>query len=122
MASPMVTRIKDAADRAWPEVSRALRHTTLSVAEVAGVSDDAIEQVESYVSNHERGTWKRRQICAETVWALARIGRLRTGGEAELLKAAQRLVDGPLRDFDEGELEPEEKQLIAAVRALPGWE
>jgi hypothetical protein len=122
MASQMVSKIKAAADHVWPEVSRALQLTTLRVADLADVTEVAVEQVEAYITGHERGTWKRRAIATETVWALARVGRLRTGEEAAIVQAALGLVDGLLKDIPEGDLEPEETALIQAVRALPSWE
>jgi hypothetical protein len=121
MASSMVRQIKDTSDRVWPEVSRALKQTTLSIVEVAGLAESAVAQVESYTANHERGHWKRRQICNETVWAMAQIGRLRSGEEAAVIQAATELV-AILKEVKLDELEPEEKQLIKAVQSLPGWE
>jgi hypothetical protein len=117
----MVTKIRAATDKVWPEVSRALQLTTLRIAEIAEIADLAVTEVEAYVSGHEQGRWKRRQLCTETVWALARLGHLRTGEEHEIVHAAQALREA-LRSVPDEDLEEEDIRLIKAVDALPSWE
>lgn len=119
-ATALVQQISRAQKDAWPEVLRALDQTTRSTAELAGISEDAIHEIETYAATHDAPR-KRRRICEETVWALARLGWLRTGGERDLALAAIAWEAVPPNADDE-QLAQVEDDLIKAIEALPDYQ
>ena len=80
--SPLTAAVDAATKTVWPEVQRAVEQTFRSMAELAGVEEAALVHVESFVAKNGNGSRRRRTIVGETVWAIARLGLLRTPQDA----------------------------------------
>lgn len=122
MPLPIVTKIGEASKAAWPPVQQAVEVTMRSLAELAEISEEAVPRVEAYVARGASGQVRRRKICEETIWALASIGWLRTGGERDVILAARAVAIG--RDDDtipDDEFMAREDTLITVVNALPEY-
>lgn len=122
MPQPIVERIGKASKDTWPEVTAALAASTRSMAELAGIAETVIPQVEEYVARGNNGTLRRRKVCEETIWVLARLGWLRTGGERNVILAAKSYADtakDPNASDDEYQQQADE--LIAVIDGLPDY-
>lgn len=122
MALPVVEKIGEASRAAWPEVSLAMDTTIRTAYEIAEISDDVVPKVEEYASKGKNGSIRRRKVCEETIWVLARLGWLRTGPEREVILVAKALTDA-LEDHESADVELAdlEDALIASVMALPEY-
>lgn len=120
MPTQLVLKIDAAGKDAWPAVKLAMEVVDRSLQEVSGIAEDAWPRVEHYINNGNEAARKRRKVCEETVWALARLGWLRTGGEREVIEAAMAfvLVD---EDASETEFVTTEQDLVRVVQALPDF-
>lgn len=121
MASPAVQRITEVGQQAWPEVQRALDQMTRSIGELAGLAADVDTEVEIYFAKQEGGGAKRKAIVNETVWVLQRMGLLRSGSEAELVRSAIQVASELQKELPDEEQTPAERRFIKAVNALPDW-
>lgn len=121
MAAPLIVQKISAATRdAWPEVQHAMDQTTRTMIELAELSEDVHHEVETWAARGGNTVRKRRKICEETIWVLARLGWLRTGGERQVVQLAQRLAE---LDYDEQEQAflAVEDELLAAAQAIPTY-
>jgi hypothetical protein len=120
MSSPFVRKIDAATRESWPEVKEALEVVDRSLREISGISEQAWPKVESSIANSGLAFRRRRKVCEQTVWTLARLGWLRTGGERDLAVAAINFVligdDALDETYTEAEME-----LVRAVQALPDY-
>lgn len=117
MASPMVVHIEHARKKVWPEVQRLIDQSTHRIADLAGVEEAAFSYLEEYVATGNNARNRRRVICSETIWALARMGLLRTGQEGDVIAAAKAWASS----WEEGDLNdalPEDLALVKAVSSL----
>lgn len=121
MALPIVEKIGQASRDIWPHVSAALAATMRSVHELAQISDDVAPQVEQYVARAS-GSVRRRKICEEAVWSLARLGWLRTGLERDVILAAKVYADvANDPDASDDEYQAAADELLAVVGSLPDY-
>lgn len=120
--NPKVIKIAEAHKEAWPEVSAAITRTHHTMLELAGIAEQAIPAVEDYVAKGPTGTLRRRKVCEETVWVLASLGWLRTGGERDVVLAAKDVVDS-FNDASKtnDECIAAEDRLVDAVDSLPEY-
>ena len=116
--SPLTAAVDAATKTVWPEVQRAVEQTFRSMAELAGVEEAALVHVESFVAKNGNGSRRRRTIVGETVWAIARLGLLRTPQDAAVIEAAKAWVAG---DGDDVTLIQLDDALCDAVEALPDY-
>lgn len=117
MASPTVTIIGETRAEVWPVVSRIVAGRTQHIAEMAGLDEAAIASVEELAQRYDDGRSRRREICSETIWTMARMGRLRTRGEAELVAAVRAFFDTDPND--DAACAAAEDALYKAFQALP---
>jgi len=123
MASTMTLRIRDVTKEVWPSVQAALDQVTIRVREVAEVAEAAQSQLEEYLASNENAHRKRRAICNETVWAVARLGFLRSAVDAKVIAAARSLVD--LEESDDAtdlQIDNAHDALANAVKLLPSFD
>lgn len=121
MASRAVENIGRVQDKVWPEVQRALDQITRGIKEVAEITDVVDKEVEIYFSKTDGGKSKRRTTVNETVWILQRMGLLRGGQEAELIKAAIDVAKELREELQPDEWTAAERRFIEAVDSLPDW-
>lgn len=121
MASPAVRRITEVGDQVWPEVQRAMDQMQRSVRELAGLTEQVDEEVALYFSKSNGGTPKRKHIVNETVWILQRMGLLRSGQEAEIIRLSTKIAAGLREELAPGEMTPDEKKFVELVDELPDW-
>lgn len=117
MAHPTISVITDVRKEVWPVVAQALVDSTHRIADLAGLDDVAFAEIELFVARAGDGRPRRRQICSETIWTMARMGRLRTGGETALIDAVRAYFDTD--PDDEAACAVTETALLRAFQALP---
>lgn len=120
MATPLVQKIDAAGHQVWPEVKYAMEVVDRSLLEASGIAEETWPRVEQYIANGDGAARKRRKVCEETVWALARLGWLRTGGERAVITAAIAFSELD-EDSDENTFVALETELVKAVQALPDY-
>lgn len=121
MPLPIVARIGLASKAAWPSVQAAVATTMRSLQELAGIADEVVPKVEEYVARSENASIRRRKICEETIWTLANLGWLRTGGERAVVLAAKNWIDADPQAASPQELDAVDEKLADAVLALPEY-
>lgn len=120
MADELTLVIRKASREVWPEVLRALEQTSRSIAELAGIAQDSYEQMETYIASGGNAPKKRRGVCDVTIWTLARLGWLRTGGERDIIQACLALENLP-EDAPDEEFIKIESKLVEALHKLPEY-
>ena len=120
VATPFVQKVDAAGKEVWPEVKLAMEIVDRSLLEASGIAEDVWPRVEHYIANGDGAARKRRKVCEETVWALARLGWLRTGGERAVICRAIDFVrlDDEVSDETFAAIETE---LVKAVQSLPDY-
>lgn len=121
-ASPLVAKINQASKDVWPQVSAGVDQTMRSLYELAQISEAVVPRVEEYVARGKSGSLRRRKVCEETIWVLASLGWLRTGGERDVILAAKSVVDtfnDPNTSDDE--CAKVEDELVSVVDSLPEY-
>lgn len=119
MATQLVQRIDAAQRQSWPEVKHAMDQLDHSIAQLSGVAEEAWPQVQDYINRNSGTANKRRRVCEETVWVLARLGWLRTSGEREVVAAARAWVAVDPDEASNEILAAIDNDLFTAVKALP---
>lgn len=122
MPNMLVSKINEASKEVWPLVSAGIARTMRSVHEVAGISEAVVPKVEEYIARGPTASIRRRAVCEETVWVLARLGWLRTGGERDVVLAAKAVVD-TFNDPNttDAECVQAEDHLVETVDSLPEY-
>jgi hypothetical protein len=122
MANPLVAKIGQASKDAWPQVSAGVAQTMRSLNELAGISEDVVPKVEEYVARGNTASIRRRKVCEETIWVLASLGWLRTGGERDVVLAAKAWFDATEDpNASDDEIVVTEDQLADAIKSLPEY-
>lgn len=122
MASTMTTRIAEVTKEVWPTVQAAMDQVTVRVREIAQVAEESEKILEEYLASHQNAHHKRRAICNETVWAVARLGFLRSAADAKVIAAAKQVVDFEEADCAEQLLDSAYAELADAVHGLPSFD
>jgi len=122
-SDPLVRNIQDAHRKVWPDVSAAYSKTHQSMLELAGVAEEVTPRVEEYVTKGPSATLRRRKVCEETIWVLAQMGLLRSGGERDVIQAAKAWADVTDNDAsDDDQIIEAEDRLIQALGTLPEYD
>ena len=121
MASTMTTRIAEVTKEVWPTVQAAMDQVTVRVCEIAQVAEESEKILEEYLASHQNAHRKRRAICNETVWAVARLGFLRSAADAKVIAAARELIELDHHGTDE-QIDARYDALEEAVLELPSFD
>lgn len=105
------------------QISASMREAwdAMSEPETAEVIDKVMADLEGFEPKNARNSMKRRTICQQTVWALARLGLLRTDDDAAVIQAAKKWVLVYDSDSD-ADLEELDNELTEVVQKLPDYD